>query len=74
MWFFFRDDSDSDSERERVKRKEKKRRASSGSESGGDQMEKERLRDLKERDEFADRLKIRDQEKQKNIANPSGNS
>lgn len=37
-----------------------------------DSTEKERLRDLQERDEFADRLKEKDKEKTRNVAQPSG--
>lgn len=44
-----------------------KRRRDSSSEEEYEKMEKERLRDLKERDEFSERLKRRDQEKTKNV-------
>lgn len=37
-----------------------------------DSTEKQRRRDLKERDEFADRLKKKDKEKTRNVAQPSG--
>jgi hypothetical protein len=41
---------------------------------GGDLSltDKQRLRDLQERDEFADRLKKKDEEKTRNVAEPSG--
>jgi len=44
-----------------------KRRRESSSEEEYEKMEKERLRDLKERDEFSERLKKRDQDKTKNV-------
>jgi pre-mRNA-splicing factor ATP-dependent RNA helicase DHX16 len=37
-----------------------------------DSTEKQRLRDLQERDEFADRLKKKDKEKTRNVAQPAG--
>lgn len=46
-------------------RKHKKKKYSSDSES--DDIEKQRLKDIRERDEFAERLKKRDQEKTRNV-------
>ncbi|KAF4521841.1 hypothetical protein B566_EDAN003715 [Ephemera danica] len=52
------------------KRKSKtNRRADSSSEEEYERVEKERLRDLQERDEFSERLKKKDQEKTRNIVN-----
>lgn len=58
--------------------KSKKRRKYSSSNSSNDDsddsIEKERKRDIKERDEFSNRLKNRDKERTRNIARPSGSS
>lgn len=45
----------------------KRRRDSSSEEEEYEKMEKERLRDLKERDEFSERLKRRDKDKTKTV-------
>jgi pre-mRNA-splicing factor ATP-dependent RNA helicase DHX16 len=50
-----------------------KRKRESSSEEEYDKMEKERLRDLRERDEFAERLKKRDQDKTKNVMDKTSN-
>jgi len=57
----------------KLKKVKKSRKASSGSESGDDfdKIENERLRDLKERDEFAQRLVQKDKDKQRNIVQKS---
>ncbi|KAL0273729.1 UNVERIFIED_CONTAM: hypothetical protein PYX00_006340 [Menopon gallinae] len=49
-----------------------KSRKRKGSSSSSDSVEKERKRDLKERDEFANRLQNRDKERTRNVARPSG--
>jgi pre-mRNA-splicing factor ATP-dependent RNA helicase DHX16 len=46
--------------------------SSSSSEEEYEKIEKERLRDIKERDEFSERLKKRDQEKTRSIVNRAG--
>ncbi|XP_049787897.1 pre-mRNA-splicing factor ATP-dependent RNA helicase DHX16 [Schistocerca nitens] len=48
-------------------RKHKKKKYSSDSDSESDDIEKQRLKDIRERDEFAERLKKRDQEKTRNV-------
>ncbi|XP_049832588.1 pre-mRNA-splicing factor ATP-dependent RNA helicase DHX16 [Schistocerca gregaria] len=48
-------------------RKHKKKKYSSNSDSESDDIEKQRLKDIRERDEFAERLKKRDQEKTRNV-------
>lgn len=58
------------------KQKERKRKSrydssTSDSESSADSAEEARLRDLKERDEFAERLKKRDELKTRNIVQAS---
>jgi pre-mRNA-splicing factor ATP-dependent RNA helicase DHX16 len=45
----------------------KRKRDSSSEEEEYEKMEKARLRDLRERDEFSERLKRRDKEKTKNV-------
>lgn len=52
----------------------KKRKASSSSDDSDDSREEERKKDLKERDEFASRLKSRDKERTRNVARPEGSS
>lgn len=54
--------------------KSKKRRASSSSDDSEDSLEQERKKDLKERDEFANRLKDKDKERTRNVARPQGSS
>lgn len=58
--------------------KSKKKRRRSVSESSNDDsddsIEKERRRDLKERDEFSNRLRNKDKERTRNIVRPSGSS
>lgn len=48
-------------------KKRRKRYESSSDSESVDSAEEERLKDLKERDEFADRLKKKDEEKTRNI-------
>lgn len=52
--------------------KHHKRSRSESDSDSNDSTEKQRLRDLQERDEFADRLKKKDKEKTRNVAQPSG--
>jgi len=59
------------SHKDRQSKHHRKSRYQSDSDSD-DSTEKERLRDLQERDEFADRLKEKDKEKTRNVAQPSG--
>ena len=59
------------SHKERDSKRHRKSRYESDSDSE-DSTEKQRIRDLKERDEFADRLKKKDQDKTRNVAQPSG--
>ncbi|CAM1308225.1 DHX16 (predicted), partial [Pycnogonum litorale] len=61
-------ESSSESEKESVPTNQQNR---SESEDEFDKMEKDRLKDLKERDEFAGRLKDKDKERQRNIAEKS---
>nr|CAD7257731.1 unnamed protein product [Timema shepardi] len=61
---------DSRSERH-VKKKHHKNKSDSDSDSS-DSTEKQRLRDLRERDEFADRLKKKDKDKTRNVSQPLG--
>nr|CAD7441299.1 unnamed protein product [Timema bartmani] len=61
---------DSRSERH-VKKKHHKNKNDSDSDSS-DSTEKQRLRDLRERDEFADRLKKKDRDKTRNVSQPLG--
>lgn len=51
--------------------KKRRKRYDSSSSDSIDSAEEARLRDLKERDEFADRLKKRDEGKTRNIVHPS---
>jgi pre-mRNA-splicing factor ATP-dependent RNA helicase DHX16 len=70
----FRNDHDRikrKSHKDRQSKHHKRRRHESDSDSD-DSTEKQRLRDLQERDEFADRLKERDKEKTRNVAQSSG--
>ncbi|ESO83803.1 hypothetical protein LOTGIDRAFT_197014, partial [Lottia gigantea] len=62
-------ESDSSSESEKDEPVQKRGRSPSASDS--DDVEKERLHDLQERDEFANRLKDKDKEKTRNIASKS---
>jgi pre-mRNA-splicing factor ATP-dependent RNA helicase DHX16 len=74
-----RDRSEHKSDHDRIKsyshkdrqQKHRERRYESDSDSD-DSTEKQRIRDLKERDEFADRLKKKDKEKTRNVAQSSG--
>lgn len=61
----------SDSNKDKLSKHHKRSRYESESDSD-DSTEKQRLRDLQERDEFADRLKKKDKEKTRNVAQPSG--
>ncbi|XP_023703198.1 pre-mRNA-splicing factor ATP-dependent RNA helicase DHX16-like [Cryptotermes secundus] len=61
----------SDSNMDKHSKHHKRSRYESDSNSD-DSTEKQRLRDLQERDEFADRLKKKDKEKIRNVAQPSG--
>nr|CAD7585762.1 unnamed protein product [Timema genevievae] len=61
---------DSLSERH-VKKKHHKNKNDSDSDSS-DSTEKQRVRDLRERDEFADRLKKKDKDKTRNVSQPLG--
>lgn len=65
------DRTKSNSHKDRELKHHKRNRYESDSDSD-DSTEKQRLRDLKERDEFADRLKKKDKEKTRNVAQPSG--
>lgn len=53
------------------KQKSRKRYETDSDSSSPDSAEEARLKDLKERDEFANRLKIRDQERTRNIVHAS---
>jgi hypothetical protein len=66
-----RDRMKSDSNKDKHSKHRKRSRYESDSDSE-DSTEKQRLRDLQERDEFADRLKKKDKEKTRNVAQPSG--
>jgi pre-mRNA-splicing factor ATP-dependent RNA helicase DHX16 len=61
----------SDSHKDRYSKHHKRSKYESDSDSD-DSTEKQRLRDLQERDEFADRLKMKDKEKMRNVAQPLG--
>jgi pre-mRNA-splicing factor ATP-dependent RNA helicase DHX16 len=63
--------NDHKSHKDRQSKHHPRRRYESDSDSD-DSTEKERLRDLQERDEFADRLKEKDKEKTRNVVQPSG--
>ncbi|XP_069678567.1 pre-mRNA-splicing factor ATP-dependent RNA helicase DHX16 [Periplaneta americana] len=65
------DKSKSSNHKDRHSKSHKRSRYKSESDSD-DNAEKQRLRDIKERDEFADRLKQRDKDKTRNVAQPSG--
>lgn len=58
-------------------KKKRKESSDSGSSDSDDSDENDRKKDLKERDDFAKRLKARDKERTKNVAQtkaaPSGN-
>ena len=61
----------------KVEKKKSRKGSDSGSSSEGaademDRMEQERLEDLKERDEFSQRLKDKDKEKTRSIVTKSG--
>ncbi|XP_059474905.1 pre-mRNA-splicing factor ATP-dependent RNA helicase DHX16 [Neocloeon triangulifer] len=58
-------------DRDRHGESSSKRKRDSSSEDEYDRMEKERLRDLKERDEFAERLKQKDLDKTKKVVDKS---
>jgi pre-mRNA-splicing factor ATP-dependent RNA helicase DHX16 len=60
-----------DIHKDRYSKHHKRSRYKSDSDSD-DSTEKQRIRDLQERDEFADRLKKKDKEKTRNVAQPSG--
>ncbi|GFG40919.1 hypothetical protein Cfor_11095 [Coptotermes formosanus] len=65
--------NDHKSHKDRQSKHHPRRRYESDSDSD-DSTEKERLRDLQERDEFADRLKEKDKEKTRNVVQPSGSA
>ena len=66
------DQPHSSKHRNNHKERNSKHRQYDSDTSSDDSTEKQRRRDLKERDEFADRLKRKDQDRTRNVAQPSG--
>jgi hypothetical protein len=62
----------SNSHKDRQQKHRARRYESDSDSESDDSTEKQRIKDLKERDEFADRLKKKDKEKTRNVAQSSG--
>jgi hypothetical protein len=61
------EDSDEEVMAPPVNKKIKKEKKKSEDSSSDDEDQKQRVRDLKERDEFSERLKLKDKDKQRNV-------